>query len=632
MLTGDICSSNVVYLQAALIIAMAGLLCGGLAGTGWSAVDPANLRCEHLENPLGIDVAKPRLSWVIPDLKFESSNLESSLPRGVWQTAYQVLVASSEKILAADRGDLWDSGKVDAEKSACIEYAGEALSPATRYWWKVRVWDQAGKSSGFSTPARFDTGLGPKDWTARFIWDGTDNLNNFAYFRKAFVVTGKPSMAKVYVTAHNDIYAMCVRSASQNVQPGMISTDANREQSPWTTDGWHIGNVLLYNHHGTTIIDKVVHDYAAEQRPNGDFFACSPAECFGSPEWSMYWPMLLWQQYLFAGDEVLLRGMAPRLIRFLNCLKPSQDPKTKLQNPPGWRISEWAGGDMPSEGLNITTTCLYYENLRIAARVFDVLKQADVSNDYLRQAEEVKAGVNAHLFNGEFYRVRTDRQEMYPVASAWPLRFDMVPPALKARVVATIEKAGTPDFGAYGAETFYAGLLNAGGSDFVIGDLARYKSMLAENKTNWERFVFGEDEVNHAWTSFPGAHFLKYIAGIQPTSGGFATFDVRPATGGLAFAEGTVPTIKGPIATRWEKGAGGRFALSVSVPPNTRATVCMPMLVPGKIRITESGKLLWPLESAVKIPGVLAVKCDDPFIRCEVGSGTYSFVALPQEN
>ncbi len=175
-----------------------------LAGLALAAGAPAGLRCEYLENPLGIDVVKPRLGWMLENPESRIQNSKSEIPRGVRQTAYQVLVASGEKLLAENQGDLWDSGKVESDKSACIEYAGRALAPATRYWWKVRVWDQAGESGGYSTPARFDTGLGPKDWTARFIWDGTDNLNNYAYFRKAFTVTGKPSMAKVYVTAHND--------------------------------------------------------------------------------------------------------------------------------------------------------------------------------------------------------------------------------------------------------------------------------------------------------------------------------------------------------------------------------------------------------------------------------------------
>ena len=57
------------------------------------------LRCEYRVDPLGIDVSRPRLFWEMRDAR-----------RGAKQTAYQVLVASSPEKLAADEGDLWDSG------------------------------------------------------------------------------------------------------------------------------------------------------------------------------------------------------------------------------------------------------------------------------------------------------------------------------------------------------------------------------------------------------------------------------------------------------------------------------------------------------------------------------------------
>ena len=200
-----------------------------------------------------------------------------------------------------------------------------------------------------------------------------------------------------------------------------------------------------------------------------------------------------------------------------------------------------------------------------------------------------------------------------------------MPPADKAKVLATILDPGTPNIGGYGGDAFYSGLLNAGGGDFVVRDLARYRPMLEENKANWETFHLGRDEVNHAWTAYPGYLLLKYISGIQPTSGGFATFDVRPETGGLTFAEGAVPTVKGLITTRWEKGADGRFSLSVNVPPNTRASIYIPKFSKGSFTITESGKLLWPATPGIEDPGVLAVSEEDSSIKCLVGAGAYRF-------
>ncbi|HEX3626743.1 MAG TPA: family 78 glycoside hydrolase catalytic domain [Verrucomicrobiae bacterium] len=433
----------------------------------------------------------------------------------------------------------------------------------------------------------------------------------------------------------NSIYQMCERSARQNVQQGIIAVDAQREQLPWLADSWNIGNVLLYNDRNTMIIDKLVRDFAGEQFPNGYIPNVSPGHGFegrdGSrriPEWAMYWPMLLSQQYLFSGDETLLREMAPRLARFLEWLKPFQNPATGLLNPVKmWRISDFAGGNMADGGYNVVTACEYYQDLRIASRVFSVLGQTNQSDEYARQAGEVKAGINANLFNGEYYLARTDTNNMFPLASAWPLRYDIEPPSAKAKIVDIIEKAGEPNIGAYGGDAFYSGLLNAGAGAFVVHDLSRYRLMLNENQANWETFTFGRGEVNHAWSAYPAYIFLKYFCGIRPTSGGFATFDVRPVKDGLAFAEGAVPTVKGLIKTRWAKSDNDKFTLLVHVPANTRASIYIPKLPVENFTMTESGKQLWPVPSAINDPGVLAVSDADSCIKCLVEAGNYKFTA-----
>jgi hypothetical protein len=135
--------------------------------------------------------------------------------------------------------------------------------------------------------------------------------------------------------------------------------------------------------------------------------------------------------------------------------------------------------------------------------------------------------------------------------------------------------------------------------------------------------------VNHAWTSYPAYLLLKHIIGIQPTSGGFATFDIRPVTGGLAFAEGAVPTVKGLIAVRWEIDPKGRFGLSAEVPANTKASVYVPKPVQGDIVLMESGTQVWPVMQEGAAVGVLAVEVEESWIKCVVGSGTYRFALIP---
>lgn len=126
------------------------------------AIQAADLRCEYLANPLGIDVAHPRLSWVIEAVH--------SAERGLKQSAYRVLVASNEQALDTGTADLWDSGKVTSDQSAQVVYGGKSLASGTPAFWKVEVWDQAGNSSGWSASAKWSMGLlKPNDWQGKWI-------------------------------------------------------------------------------------------------------------------------------------------------------------------------------------------------------------------------------------------------------------------------------------------------------------------------------------------------------------------------------------------------------------------------------------------------------------------------------
>jgi alpha-L-rhamnosidase len=143
---------------------MVGLVCccGALTSCGKTeaTVTPAQLRCEYRENPLGIDSRVPRLSW-----KLETET------RGIMQTAYQVLVASSEEGLKKNTGDLWDSGKVASDQSVNVEYAGKPLESRMRCYWEVRIWTCSTPTpSSWSKQAMWSMGLlKPDDWKAKWI-------------------------------------------------------------------------------------------------------------------------------------------------------------------------------------------------------------------------------------------------------------------------------------------------------------------------------------------------------------------------------------------------------------------------------------------------------------------------------
>jgi len=123
------------------------------------AASVSDLRCEYLPDPVAIDAAQPRLSWRI-----------ASDQRGERQTGYQILVASTSELLKKNKSDLWDSGKVVSNENVLLAYAGATLTSRAVCFWKVRVWDQAGKVSDWSSEASWTMGLlKPEDWSAKWI-------------------------------------------------------------------------------------------------------------------------------------------------------------------------------------------------------------------------------------------------------------------------------------------------------------------------------------------------------------------------------------------------------------------------------------------------------------------------------
>ncbi|MFM6976820.1 MAG: family 78 glycoside hydrolase catalytic domain, partial [Sphingobacteriaceae bacterium] len=159
-------------------------------------VTVSNLRCEMLQNPQGIDVKQPRLSW----------QLQSNL-RNVQQSAYQILMASSAEQLNANKGDVWDSGKINSGQSVLINYAGKALAAKSPYFWKVKVYTNQGEV--WSQPAQFSTGIFYKvDWKGRWIgmdkafaWESVSQWSKLSarYLRKDFKSEKTVKRAMVYL-------------------------------------------------------------------------------------------------------------------------------------------------------------------------------------------------------------------------------------------------------------------------------------------------------------------------------------------------------------------------------------------------------------------------------------------------
>ncbi len=179
------------------------------------------LRTEYAVNPVGIDAREPRLGWQI-----------RSERRGIVQAAYQVQVAARERSLLSGAGLVWDSGVVKSNASVHVAYAGPPLGSGRRYYWRTRVWDGAGRVSGWSQPAFWEMGLlQPADWRASWIEpdlpDDPKVSGPAPMLRREFSIKGDVERARAYVTAHG-LYEMEIngrRVGDAVLTPGWTSYD-----------------------------------------------------------------------------------------------------------------------------------------------------------------------------------------------------------------------------------------------------------------------------------------------------------------------------------------------------------------------------------------------------------------------
>ena len=161
-------------------------------------LQPHGLRCEYSADPIVVEADAPRLSWI--------NETKGKVTPDECQTAWQVLVASSERLLKEGKADIWDSGRQESSESHLVPYGGPELEPLSTYYWKVRTWDAAGKPSAWSKTARWGTGPARDGWEARWIgapWQEDVPeawYTRYPQFRKEFEVGPGLKEAKAYVS------------------------------------------------------------------------------------------------------------------------------------------------------------------------------------------------------------------------------------------------------------------------------------------------------------------------------------------------------------------------------------------------------------------------------------------------
>jgi len=205
---------------------------------------PVKLQCEHLINPLGVDVANPRLSWQLDDPL-----------KGALQAAYQMIVGTDSASVAQGEGNRWNTRMIPSD-SMLISYSGQKLEPFTKYFWLVITRDQTGKLSEKSKIATFETGLMEvKNWRGAWITDTRDlALKPAALFRQEIDVKKKVVSARAYIAVGGlfELYVNGKKIGDHQLDPMYTRFDrrtlyVTHDVTNYLTEGKNTLGILLGN-------------------------------------------------------------------------------------------------------------------------------------------------------------------------------------------------------------------------------------------------------------------------------------------------------------------------------------------------------------------------------------------------
>lgn len=389
--------------------------------------------------------------------------------------------------------------------------------------------------------------------------------------------------------ALNRIWSLC-RNSMQIFTFDGIYVDGDRERKPYEADAY-IHQLSSYAVDREFTLPRHTIEYLL-QNPTWP------------TEWKFHSIFMAWADYLHTGDTNLLCEFYPTLqadsftwaATRCGLMKGFPNfPQTTNSD-----VVDWPSGDRDGfvlkkgayrNSTNSVNNAFYYRSLRLMANIANVLGRTNDAVTYADCADKVYAAYNATFWDRatQCYvdGVGTDHASAH--ANFFPLAFGLVPPERQAAVVEFLHSRIAANDGmpcsVYGAQYFLEGLFEAGDTDTALGLMVTngprgWLNMINLGSTlTTEAWNFADKpnmDWNHAWGAAPGNLIARFVLGLRPITPGFGQILIQPQLGStLTYANGTVPTIRGPVSIS-ASNAPESFQLLLNIPGNVTATVMLP--------------------------------------------------------
>lgn len=307
------------------------------------------------------------------------------------------------------------------------------------------------------------------------------------------------------------------------------------------------------------------------------------------PDWSLHWVHGVYNLYRFLGDRAALMKLMPSVARVLRWFEPYQNRRGVLQHIPEWALIDWSAVSVSDESA--IYTAIWARGLREFAEMAAWLGE-QASREWA-EAAYAKAQAGFEIFWDEARGSYVDhvvegaqQPEMSQLAGALAIVAGLAPAERGRRIIDYItnpervvvrtwmftpdDPSGPPNPNRgrrFTWDTHTQVVKAEPFMSYVVHD-AVAAAGLAERLPAlcraWSQFLqdgydtIGEDWDHgthvHGWSCTPNKDLVFYTLGVTPAEPGYAAARVAPVLGGLAWAEGKIPTPRGLLWVRAEPG------------------------------------------------------------------------------
>lgn len=386
----------------------------------------------------------------------------------------------------------------------------------------------------------------------------------------------------------NQIYDTTLWTFENLSLGGYVVDCPQRERMGYGGDAHATTQMALANYHMGAFYSKWAQDWWDVQSEDGNLPYTAPTYWGGGgPVWSGFCIHLPWSMYQQYGDTSILEESWPTIENWLAFLE-THAKDNLLQKWGGewdflgdwlWPHAEGVNGQLPE--TQFLNNCYWVYALETAAKIQDLVGLPAPADAYRRRAELVRDAVQRKFYRPATHDYATGDQAYLAAA----LFADIPPKAEKAAVWKRLEE----EILVHRKGHIYAGITGGAILTRVLLDNHRADLMFpmatAEDYPGWGYFIKeghttmpedweGRQSQLHSSYLYIGAWFIEGLAGIMQVPGK-PEFELRPLVDKIDHVSACCDSPYGRVAVSWLKREG-KLELSVTVPPNSTATLVLP--------------------------------------------------------